>query len=94
MQWGECDYISPIQTDINECIVAALNGTEICTPPMFCINLAGSYRCECPGGTILTNGTCLEIGEHVECMHVYCTNEDFRVYSLHSHIIGTQSHFS
>ena len=60
---------NPLHPDINECSVAALNGTEICMPPMFCINLAGSYRCECPGGTILTNGVCLEIGENVEQMN-------------------------
>ena len=51
--------ISP--TDINECVLAALNGTDNCEGTMFCVNTMGAYECECPGGTELVDGSCREI---------------------------------
>ena len=48
-------------TDIDECVIAALNGTDICNATMFCMNTMGGYTCECPGGTELVDGSCREI---------------------------------
>ncbi len=48
--------------DVNECVEAALADTDICHSSMTCINLVGGYDCECPGGTLLRNGACVDPG--------------------------------
>ncbi|XP_064385849.1 mucin-like protein [Halichondria panicea] len=47
-------------TDINECLVAALDifAPDLCGPSMFCVNVEGNYSCECPAGTLLVEGVC------------------------------------
>ena len=54
--------------DINECVQAALSGTAICTASMICINLDGGHRCDCPGGTLLINSTCVELGKFIHLL--------------------------
>ena len=57
-------YLSPF-TDINECLVAALDifATDLCKPSMFCVNVEGNYSCECLAGTLLVEGVC-EAGKY------------------------------
>ncbi|XP_064385364.1 uncharacterized protein LOC135334155 isoform X9 [Halichondria panicea] len=53
-------------TDINECLVAAMDIStpDLCGPLMFCVNGDGNYSCECLAGTLLMDGVC----EAVMCL--------------------------
>ncbi len=55
-------------TDINECLVAALDifAADLCEPSMFCVNVEGNYSCECLAGTLLVEGVC-EAGKFSPC---------------------------
>ena len=44
--------------DVNECMLAALNGNSLCSVNSECVNTHGSYECVCVPGYDLTNGTC------------------------------------
>ena len=46
-------------TDIDECKLASLNNTDLCSGVMQCVNTEGSYQCLCPYGFTNTNGSCL-----------------------------------
>lgn len=46
--------------DIDECLVAALNATDLCedTENSQCVNTEGFYDCICVPGYTLVNGSC------------------------------------
>ena len=46
-------------TDIDECKLASLNNTDLCSGVMQCVNTERSYQCLCPYGFTNTNGSCL-----------------------------------
>ena len=45
-------------TDIDECQMAALNNSVICTNDTQCTNTPGSFECVCVPGYRLVNGNC------------------------------------
>ena len=47
--------------DIDECLLAAQNNTDLCDP-MICSNTDGGFECVCPGGTEAVGGVCVPIG--------------------------------
>ena len=50
--------------DIDECIVAALNGMVICDDEsMLCIDTDGSFTCVCPQGTEFIDRQCRQPGK-------------------------------
>ena len=53
MQTYNVMYI--IDIDINECVMAALAGEQLCMIPMMCENTNGSFACVCPPGSELFN---------------------------------------
>ena len=65
-----CNLGFIIITDINECLVAALDifAADLCEPSMFCVNSVGSYSCECLAGTLLVDGVC----QAGECISRVC----------------------
>lgn len=39
-------------TDVDECLEAALGNIQLCSVELMCINTEGSYKCDCPDGTV------------------------------------------
>uniref|UniRef100_A0A2C9JE73 protein disulfide-isomerase n=1 Tax=Biomphalaria glabrata TaxID=6526 RepID=A0A2C9JE73_BIOGL len=60
------------KTDVDEC----QSSKSECTAPSICVNLPGSYKCECPNGFQNVNNICVDIDECKDtktCDH-NCTN--------------------
>ena len=73
-------YKSLSFTDINECLVAALDifAPDLCGPSMFCVNVEGNYSCECPAGTLLVEGVC-EAGKPILIDYIRMIGVSYRI---------------
>ena len=63
------DSIPIISTDIDECRMAALNNSVICTNDMQCTNTLGSFKCDCVSGYELVDGNCERKSHLYTCFH-------------------------
>ena len=57
-------------TDIDECLLRAMDGIQLCSNQMVCINTEGSFTCRCPSGTTLIDGVCSESKFIYWCNHL------------------------
>ena len=62
---SDCFILSIL--DVNECMLAALNGSSLCSANSECVNTHGSYECVCVPGYELTNGICHSMSH--DCVH-------------------------
>ena len=56
-------------SDVDECVVAALEQRAICPITAYCENTPGHYECTCPGDTLLRDGECIQ-RKHSACLYV------------------------
>lgn len=55
---SQCNFFSCSLPDIDECMMAALAGEQLCMIPMMCENTEGNFDCVCPPGSEpFNNGT-------------------------------------
>lgn len=38
--------------DIDECVESAVKGISLCNESMMCVNILGTYQCQCPPGAV------------------------------------------
>lgn len=59
--------VHTLLSDVDECVVAALEQRAICPHSAYCENTPGYYECTCPGDTLLKDGACIQ-RKHRTCM--------------------------
>ena len=73
-------------TDIDECKLASLNNTDLCSGVMQCVNTEGSYQCLCPYGFTNTNRSCLSKQYTILCICI-----DNRMPQIQRYHVSVQS---
>ena len=77
-------------TDVDECKIASLDNTDLCSGVMQCLNTEGSYECLCPYGFTNTNGSCLSKCNIIQNLMSSCFHT-CQLFSNFSHTISNNS---